>query len=77
MTPAHGKEDTSRGTADSKRMSEFAVSGRFQSRDGYSNFEKVVDAPNDDVARERVYANLGSEHGLKRTQIDIDGVTGQ
>jgi len=56
-------------------MSQFAVSGRFQSRDGYSNFEKVVDAPNDDVAREHVYAKLGSEHGLKRTQIEIEGVT--
>ena len=55
-------------------MSEYAVSGRFQSRDGYSQFETSVDAPNGNVARERVYANIGSQHGLKRTQIEIDDV---
>ena len=55
-------------------MSEYAVSGRFQSRDGYSNFETSVEAPNENVARERVYANIGSQHGLKRTQIEIDDV---
>ncbi|MFA1609638.1 50S ribosomal protein L18Ae [Halobellus rubicundus] len=55
-------------------MSQYAVSGRFQSRDGFSEFNTVVDAPNEDVARERVYANIGSQHGLKRTQIEIDGV---
>ena len=55
-------------------MSEYVVSGRFQSRDGYSNFETSVEAPNENVARERVYANIGSQHGLKRTQIEIDDV---
>jgi large subunit ribosomal protein LX len=55
-------------------MSEYAVSGRVQSRGGYSQFETVVDAPNGNVARERVYANIGSQHGLKRTQIEIDDV---
>ncbi|WP_435183923.1 50S ribosomal protein L18Ae [Halobellus sp. EA9] len=55
-------------------MSQYVVSGRFQSRDGFSEFNTVVDAPNEDVARERVYANIGSQHGLKRTQIEIDGV---
>jgi len=55
-------------------MSQFTVSGRFQSRDGYSEFNTAVEAPNEDVARERVYANIGSQHGLKRTQIEIDDV---
>ncbi|RLM90958.1 50S ribosomal protein L18a [Halobellus sp. Atlit-38R] len=55
-------------------MSKFAVSGRFQSRDGFSEFNTVVEAPNENVARERVYANVGSQHGLKRTQIEIDEV---
>ena len=55
-------------------MSEYAVSGRFQSRDGYSKFDTVVEAPNENVAHERVYANIGSQHGLKRTQIEIDDV---
>lgn len=57
-------------------MSEYAVSGRFQSRDGWSTFEKTVEAPNENVARDRVYAKIGSEHGLKRTQIEVDEVEG-
>jgi large subunit ribosomal protein LX len=55
-------------------MSQFAVSGRFQSRDGFSEFSTTVEAPNEDVATERVYTNIGSQHGLKRTQIEIDDV---
>jgi large subunit ribosomal protein LX len=56
-------------------MSQFVVSGRFQDRTGYRQFEKAVDAPNENVARERTLTQLGSEHGLKRTQVDIEGVT--
>ena len=55
-------------------MSKYAVSGRFQSRDGFSEFSTTVEAPNEDVATERVYTNIGSQHGLKRTQIEIDDV---
>ena len=55
-------------------MSEFTVRGSFPARDGEQAFEKRVDAPNDDVAVERVYALVGSHHGFKRTQITIDGV---
>ena len=55
-------------------MSKYVVSGRFQSRDGYSQFETSVEAPNENVAHERVYANIGSQHRLKRTQIEIDDV---
>jgi large subunit ribosomal protein LX len=55
-------------------MSEFTVTGRFQSRDDWSSFEKTVEAPNENVARDRAYAQIGSEHGLKRTQIEVDEV---
>lgn len=55
-------------------MSEFTVRGRFPARYGEQEFEKTIEAPNSDVAVEHVYANFGSQHGLKRTQIDIDGV---
>lgn len=55
-------------------MSEFTVRGRFPARYGEQAFEKTVEAPNADVAIERVYTNLGSQQGFKRTQIDIDGV---
>jgi len=55
-------------------MSQFTVSGQFQSREGWSPFETAVEAENEDVAEERAYATLGSRHGLRRTQIEIEGV---
>lgn len=56
-------------------MSQFTVSGRFQSRDGARSFSKLVEAVNEDVAREHVYSKFGSEHGLKRTQVEITDVS--
>jgi len=58
-------------------MSEFTVRGRFQSRDGWQEFETSVDADNEDVARERTYANFGSQHGVKRTQLEVSEVEAQ
>lgn len=55
-------------------MSEFTVTGTFEARDGHQPFEKTVEAPNENVARDRAYAAFGSEHGLKRTQVDIGEV---
>lgn len=56
-------------------MSEFTVSGRFQARGGWQEFEKTIDAENQNVALEHTYALFGSQHGLKRTEIDVYGVT--
>ena len=55
-------------------MSEFTVTGRFQGRQGYRSFQKTVEAPNEAVARDHILSRLGSEHGLKRTQIELDEV---
>jgi len=55
-------------------MSTFTVRGRFQSRGGWEVFETTVEAPNEAVAREHVYANIGSQHGLKRRQVDLEEV---
>ncbi|WP_135534976.1 50S ribosomal protein L18Ae [Halostella pelagica] len=55
-------------------MSEFTVRGEFESRDGWASFEKTLDAENEDVAVEYLYSRLGSHHGLKRTQIEIEEV---
>lgn len=55
-------------------MSEFTVRGRFPARYGEQDFEKLIDAPNEDVAVEHVLSQFGSQHGLKRIQIEIDGV---
>jgi large subunit ribosomal protein LX len=56
-------------------MSQFTVSGRFQTRTGTKAFTKEIEAPNENVAREHTYAKIGSEHGLKRTQVEINEVT--
>ncbi|SFR89403.1 large subunit ribosomal protein LX [Halomicrobium zhouii] len=55
-------------------MSEFTVTGSFQARDGMQQFEKTIEAPNEDVAEDRAYAEFGSKHGLKRTQVEISEV---
>lgn len=55
-------------------MSEYTVAGRYRARDGWQAFEIVQDAPNQDVAVEHTYAEIGSSHGLARTQVEIDGV---
>ena len=53
---------------------EYSVSGQWKGRDGWQPFEKTIEAVNEDVAREHVYAEFGSKHGLKRPQVDIDEV---
>ncbi|PSP94668.1 50S ribosomal protein L18a [Halobacteriales archaeon QS_4_62_28] len=55
-------------------MSKFTVTGAFESRDGQQPFEKTIEAPNETVARDRIYAAFGSEHGLTRTQVEISEV---
>ena len=55
-------------------MSEFTVTGSFAARDGWQAFETTIDAPNENVARDRAYAEFGSRHGLKRTQVEIEEV---
>ncbi|PSP33908.1 50S ribosomal protein L18a [Halobacteriales archaeon QH_10_67_22] len=55
-------------------MSEFTVTGRWQARDGWQSFEKTIEADNEDVAREHTFAEFGSKHGLKRPQVEIEGV---
>jgi large subunit ribosomal protein LX len=58
-------------------MSEFTIRGTFQTHRGDRTFETTVDAVNEDVAREHTYANLGSQHNLKRPKIEIEEVEGQ
>ncbi|WP_440006991.1 50S ribosomal protein L18Ae [Halomicrococcus sp. SG-WS-1] len=55
-------------------MNTFTVRGRFQARNGWEQFETTIDAENESVAEEHTYANFGSKHGLKRTQVDVSEV---
>ena len=58
-------------------MNQFTVTGQFKDRDGYAEFETSIEAENESVAREHVLSQLGSRHGLKRTQIDLEEVSAQ
>ncbi len=55
-------------------MSEFTVSGQYRNRDGYAPFETTIEAENENVAREYALSQLGSRHGVKRTEIDLEEV---
>jgi len=55
-------------------MSEYVVSGRFQTRDGWQSFETELEAENESVATEHAYAEMGSRHNLTRPQIDLEEV---
>ncbi len=55
-------------------MTEYTVTGSFKAREGWQAFESTVEAPNEDVAEERAYAEFGSQHNLKRTQIEVEEV---
>jgi len=56
-------------------MATYTVTGRFRAREGARPFEREIEAENESVAREHVLSQFGSEHGLKRTQVTIEGVS--
>ena len=56
-------------------MSEYTVRGSWKARDGWQRFETAVEAPNEDVATEHVFAEFGSRHGLKRAMVEIEEVS--
>ena len=55
-------------------MSQFTVRGQFKDRDGWRGFEKGIEAENESLATEYVYALYGSNHGLRRAQITVEEV---
>ncbi len=58
-------------------MSQFTITGQFDGRTGPREFTKEIDAVNENVAREHLLSQFGSEHGLKRTQVSVQDVTEQ
>jgi len=53
----------------------FEVKGTFRMGDDWMPYTKVIAAPNENQAKERTFAVIGSKHNLKRRYIKIDGVT--
>jgi large subunit ribosomal protein LX len=55
-------------------MTNYRVTGRWETPDGWQRFETELDAENESVAVEHTYAEFGSRHGLTRRQIEIQEV---
>ncbi|ELZ95169.1 50S ribosomal protein LX [Haloferax mucosum ATCC BAA-1512] len=56
-------------------MSQFIIAGTFTSRGVVHEFTKTVEAPNENVAEEHAYSLIGSEHGIKRTKVELTEVS--
>lgn len=52
----------------------FEVTGTFRIGGEWCPYTKVLTAPNEQQAIERVYTLFGSKHRLKRYQITVDAV---
>ena len=52
----------------------FEVKGTFRMGEDWMPYTKVIEAPNEKQAQERIFAVIGSKHNLKRRYIKIDAV---
>jgi large subunit ribosomal protein LX len=52
----------------------FEVKGTFLMGEDWMPYIKVIAAPNENQARERTLAVIGSKHNLKRRYIKVDAV---
>ena len=53
----------------------YEVKGTFRMGEDWMPYTKVIDAPNEKQAQERVFTVFGSKHNLKRRYIKIDSIT--
>ena len=53
------------------KLQNYRVEGTFRMDGAWRPYEKVIPAPNEAQARERVYTLLGSKHRLKRREIRV------
>jgi large subunit ribosomal protein LX len=52
----------------------FEVKGTFRMGADWMPYTKVIAAPNENQAKERTFAVIGSKHNLKRRYIKVDAV---
>ncbi|MCK8518956.1 50S ribosomal protein L18Ae [Methanoculleus sp. 7T] len=52
----------------------FEVVGACKIKNEWKPYRKVIEAPNENQAKERVFADIGSKHRLKRSYITIEAV---
>jgi large subunit ribosomal protein LX len=53
----------------------YEVKGQYQELHAWKPYTKVLVAPNEKQAQERIYNLIGSKHRLKRMYIQIDTIT--
>ncbi len=53
----------------------YEVKGTFRMGEDWMPYTKVIDAPNEKQAQERVFTVFGSKHNLKRRYVKIDTVS--
>jgi large subunit ribosomal protein LX len=54
-----------------EKAQSYRVEGTFQMDGEWRPYDKLVSAPNEAQARERIYTLLGSKHRLKRREIRV------
>ena len=52
----------------------FEVQGSCRINDEWKPYTKVIEAPNERIAIERVFTLIGSKHRLKRNYIKVDSI---
>lgn len=55
----------------------YRVTGEFAAGKGRQSFERDVDAESANHAEDKVYAELTSEHGISRANVEINAVEEQ
>jgi large subunit ribosomal protein LX len=52
----------------------FEVKGTFKIGDEWRPYAKIIEAPNEEQAKERTFTVIGSKHRLKRRYITVNTV---
>lgn len=52
----------------------FEVVGACKINNEWKPYRKVISAPNENQAKEKIFADIGSKHRLKRSYISIESV---
>lgn len=56
-------------------MNTYVVQGEIKLEKGKNSFERMVKANSESHARDKVLAELGSEHGVTRSRISVEQVS--
>ncbi|GAA5261910.1 50S ribosomal protein L18Ae [Methanocalculus sp.] len=55
-------------------LAEFEITGLMKIGDAWKPYTKVISAPNEAQAKERIYTLMGSKHRIERRLIKIESI---